>query len=100
MNGTTAGVLKVTALQICVPTLDPITLIIQDTAPGVGSLIVQCYDTAWCAWWGGMGEGKSVAMFLGGVDAYYLAGCLIRSAHLKQNKTSTNYLVRVATAVI
>lgn len=99
MNGYAVGVVKVSALRICVPKLDAITVIIENVEPGIGSLIVQCYDAAWYAGFGGM-NGKSVQEFLGSVDAAYLAGCLGRSANLKRNERLRAYLLRIAEAIV
>lgn len=37
------------------PKLDPVTVVLQDLGPGCGRLMVECWGSAWSAYWGGMG---------------------------------------------
>lgn len=99
MNRKAAGVVNATVIRLSVPNLDPITVVMENIDKGIGSLIVQCYDSAWYAWWGGIGD-RSIARFIGDVDPDYLANCLMRSAHVKQNRVTTQYVTRIAAAII
>lgn len=36
--------------------VDPVTVILEDMAPGAGRVIVECYGSAWSGYWGAMGN--------------------------------------------
>jgi hypothetical protein len=61
------------------PSLDPITVITRDFAPGKGQLLVECYGEAWSAWWGSMGPENDVRRFVLQADADYVATKLVSS---------------------
>ena len=75
--------------------LDPITVILQDIAPGVGSVLVSCYGEAWGAYWQAMGA-CDVRTFITQCDSDYLLNCLSR---LKIKAPQKTYLLRVIKAV-
>lgn len=52
--------------------LDPISVILEDIEPGKGKIIIECYCTAWVAFWGGMGN-RTLAKFFCDADVHYLA---------------------------
>ena len=79
------------------PRLDPVTVIYRDHAPGMGSVIVECYGKAWSAFWGGMGN-KNIKQFLASVGPDYLAARL--GMGLRTNKSEVDYLLRIAAAVV
>lgn len=78
--------------------LDPIRVITENFEPGQGRIIITCYDTAWVAYWGAMGN-KRVEEFFVSCNPEYLADNLIRSSRMCQNKHAYAYLVRIAQAV-
>ena len=95
----TAYNLEVDASRIEAPGLDPITVVTHDISPGKGTLIVECYGSAWSAWWGGM-DGMTVSAFLKTVAPCYLAACLSRGENIKRTKELDAYLMRICDAVI
>ena len=78
--------------------LDPIRVIFDDFERGRGSMLVSCFDAAWYAYWGAMGD-TDVRTFVLGCDPGYLADNLIRSGSTRQGATHRAYLVRIATTV-
>ena len=78
--------------------LDPIRVIFDDFERGKGSMLVSCFDAAWYAYWGAMGD-NDVRTFVMGCEPGYLANNLIRSAATRQGATNHAYLVRISTAV-
>jgi hypothetical protein len=57
------------------PSLDPITVFIEDFEPGKGKITISIYGQSWTSYWGGM-SGQDVATFINWCNADYLAGCL------------------------
>lgn len=51
--------------------LDPITVVLEDLSPRRGNIIIKCWDKAWTAYWGGMGE-RSIAQFFAEQSPDYL----------------------------
>jgi hypothetical protein len=78
--------------------LDAITVLMQDAAPKCGRLIVECYGSAWSAYWGAMGD-RTIAEFLRDCDPEYVAGKLYPS-NARRNKSDEAYLVRIVEAVM
>jgi len=39
------------------PSLDPITVFLEDLAPCKGKITVSCWGKSWTAYWGGMWDG-------------------------------------------
>src|SRR5690606_2139486 len=58
-----------------IPSLDPVTVMIDDIDVGRGSITICCYGEAWTAYVGAMGNQRIVEFFCG-ADADYLAGKL------------------------
>lgn len=77
------------------PKLDPITVTLQDVAPGHGRLIVECCGEAWAAYWGGMGN-ETLAEFVSSCGTDYITGKLTRDRMLKRDVA---YLERIVVAV-
>jgi len=55
--------------------LDPVTMYLEDLAPGQGKLTIDCFGKVWTAFWGGMGN-ENIAKFINSADIDYLAGKL------------------------
>jgi hypothetical protein len=81
------------------PGLDPITVILQDTAPNQGRIWVECYANAWASWWGAMGT-RSVREFIAGCDPGYLASALRWGRMKQESQKADAYVERIAKAVI
>ena len=56
--------------------LDPVTLYLDDIAPGEGSIIIKCFSSVWFSYWGGMGNYDSVLDFFKSCDSSYLSNAL------------------------
>jgi hypothetical protein len=78
------------------PKLDPITVVLQDVGPGCGRLIVECYGSAWSAYWGAMGN--DIAGFLRGCNTSYIAGKM-HPIDRNIKKSEAVYLDRIVEAV-
>lgn len=78
-----------------VKALDPITVVLQDVAPGKGRLIIECYGRAWSAFWGAMGD-RCIEEFVLSADAEYIAN---RMYIPKETKSDKAYLLRIVQAV-
>lgn len=90
--------IKVEALTIFdAPTLDPVTVILQDVARNHGRLIIECYGKAWSAYWGAMGE-RSLREFVCGCHADYIANRLIEGG-FKHRSKKDQYVLRIVVAV-
>lgn len=74
--------------------LDPITVHLEDHAPGRGGITIQCYGKAWSAGWGAMGADRTASEFVASCDAYYLIGCL--APMLQQTRFSSDELIKLA----
>lgn len=62
--------------------LDPIRVITQNERPGAGRIIIQCWDRAWCSYWGAMGSQENpstIAEFFMRMDTCYISGNLRNS---------------------
>jgi hypothetical protein len=75
--------------------LDPITVVLQDVAPGKGRLIIECYGRAWTAFWGAMGD-SCIEEFVLDVNAEYIAN---RMGIPKETKSDKAYLLRIVQSV-
>jgi len=88
----TPVVLKIEAREY---QLDPITVVLNDVSHGNGGIIVECYGSAWSAWWGNHGC-VSVGEFVAECNTDYLCSKL---SCLKSTARTTGYLSRVVEAV-
>lgn len=77
------------------PKLDPVTVVLQDIAPGHGRLIVECWGEAWSAYWGGMGA-STLAEFVRDCGTDYIVSKMCRPRMLKREEA---YLKRIVAAV-
>lgn len=76
-----------------VPALDPITVFLEDIEPRRGRITIRCYDKAWTAYWGGMGD-NTVSEFFCSCDEHYLAGNL--SVGLRSEITDSDCIQEAA----
>ena len=88
--------LYLTGLQ----SLDPIGVYLEDVGRGQGRITITCYDRAWTAYWGGMGD-KSVSHFVRSCGVDYLVGSLFPRIKLakKLERQEKEYLGRILRAV-
>lgn len=67
---------QITTLLITdVAALDPVTVFLENYAPGRGKITIECYGESWTAFWGGM-SGNTVEVFFCRCDENYLANKL------------------------
>ncbi len=107
MKITTSTVTKLVITDA--PALDPVHAYLEDIGPGQGSLIVRCFDRAWYAYWGAMGDNKdgsktTVRQFVMCAGPDYVANCLVRGNRSRitsntQQSHDEAYVLRIATAV-
>jgi hypothetical protein len=57
--------------------LDPISLYLEDYAPGAGKVIITCWSDSWSYYWGHMGEKNNLAKFLCKCSNDYLTSKLL-----------------------
>ena len=58
-----------------VEALDPITVFLEDLEPRKGKITINCWDSSWSAYWGGMGS-RTIAEFFCDCNNQYLIGNL------------------------
>jgi len=75
-----------------VPALAPIWVYLQDYGDGRGRLTIECYGSAWAAYWGAMGS-RNLIQFISEANSSYLQNCLGR------DQERPGYLERIITAV-
>lgn len=56
------------------PSLDPITVFLEDLAPKRGKITVSCWGKSWTAYWGGMWDGLTIGQFFCRLDEHYIIG--------------------------
>ncbi|QBZ90685.1 hypothetical protein EPZ47_18845 [Pseudomonas viciae] len=56
------------------PSLDPVTVFLEDLAPCKGKITVSCWGKSWTAYWGGMWEGLSIGQFFCELNTSYIIG--------------------------
>lgn len=101
-----AKILKVTELMEGFR-LDPITIVLlysdEDTLANSGlfrgTVVVQCFDRSWTAYWGNMG--RELPAFIARADAGYLCDNLIRGLGLshRERQRQEPYLLKVCNVV-
>lgn len=83
--------------------LDPITVLVEDFAPGKGQITITCFGEAWTAYWGGCGDKGVTAFFCNAyseylVDKLIICGCNCEDwQEIQEGKKK--YLRRVVKAV-
>jgi hypothetical protein len=68
--------------------LDPIRVFFENIAPGKGRVTITCFNEAWVAYWGAMGERYTVESFFVGNSPDYLVESLLEGMnrrYLKQH---------------
>lgn len=78
-------------------TLDPVTVFLQDFGGGSGRLVVECWCTAWSAYWGAMGS-ASVREFVLEAHPEYIATRMLPQDR-KRLKRDEAYLLRIVKVV-
>lgn len=92
------GQANVQAFRISgVPSLDPITVVLQDFGKERGQLIIECFGCAWSAYWGAMGE-RTLAEFVSTCSTEYIANKLW-DCNQRRTKDRYAYLNRIVKAV-
>jgi len=52
--------------------LDPISVYLEDIAPGQGKVVIECYCESWCGYWGGIGEQNIIEFLLRANNDYLI----------------------------
>ncbi len=78
--------------------LDQISVYFENFEKGAGKVIIHCYDMAWTAYWGAMGD-KSIQQFFVGCDVGYLTDRLTSGQFYSRAKYHDDYMVRIVTAI-
>ncbi|WP_166219766.1 hypothetical protein [Pseudomonas atagonensis] len=66
------------------PSLDPITVFLEDLAPKRGKITVSCWGKSWTAYWGGMWDGHTIAQFFCELDTCYIIGYFDQALRSRQ----------------
>lgn len=56
------------------PSLDPITVFLEDLAPCKGKITVSCWGKSWTAYWAGMWCGLNIGQFFCELNTSYIIG--------------------------
>jgi len=80
------------------PGLDPVTVYVENYAPGKGRMVVTCYASAWTAFWGAMGDDTTLEQFVASCSPEYVADNMVWGADTK--KSTKGYADKVAAAVV
>ena len=80
-----------------VPSLVPITVVLQDLGAGNGRLIVECFGSAWSGYWGAMGN-CTIAKFLSDCSPEYIASRMHPNER-RMKRSEESYLLRIVAAV-
>lgn len=56
--------------------LDPLTVFLDDIAPGKGQITISCFGKSWTAFWPRMGEDETIASWFAGLNVKYAIGCM------------------------
>lgn len=79
------------------PGLDEVSAYFEDLGGGAGRVILVCWDMAYTAYWGAMGD-RTVKQFFAGCGVDYITGRM-SGRHYKQGKIDQHNLDRVVKAV-
>lgn len=77
--------------------LDPVYAYFDDIGPGQGRVILVCWDMAYTAYWGAIGE-RTVKEFFAGCGVDYIMGNLM-GRHYKQGAVDQGYLKKIVQSV-
>lgn len=75
--------------------LDEIRVYLEDFGPGQGSVIINCYDKVWRAYFGAMGCDNKIKDFICGASVDYLCLKLIN----EYDTSDLKYLERIVTII-
>lgn len=78
--------------------LDPVNVYFENYDKGQGRIIIVCYDMAWTAYWGAMGD-RTIQQFVTECGADYIAGNLGNGQHYTRSKRTEEYLGRIVKAI-
>ena len=79
------------------PTLDPVTVYIEQPREEAARVVIVCYDQAWVCAWGSMGTGP--VEFIAGCNAEYVTDRMMQG-RVRPARHEHGYAGRVAKAVI
>lgn len=77
--------------------LDPVSAYFDDIGAGQGRIILVCWDMAYTAYWGAMGD-RTVKQFFAECGVDYLMNNM-HGRHYKRGAVDNQYLTRIVTAV-
>lgn len=80
------------------PKLDPITVVLQDMGTGHGRMMVECFGSAWSAYWGAMGN-RTIREFLTACGSDYVVSRMTPSDR-RVRKFEEAYLRRIVEATL
>jgi hypothetical protein len=66
------------------PSLDPITVFLEDLAPKRGKITVSCWGKSWTAYWGGMWDGHTIVQFFCELNTSYIIGYFDQTIRARQ----------------
>jgi hypothetical protein len=81
--------------------IDPVTVYFQDFGQARGRVVLECYGSAWSAYFGAMGGDSTIRSFFLSSDTDYLVcklGNHVQWQSVKQRKRDDAYLRRVIEA--
>lgn len=78
------------------PGLDPVYIYFEDIDKGAGRVVLICWDMAYTAYWGAMGDRK-IKEFFSGCGSDYIMGNLL-GRHYKQSAVDIKYMKRIVEA--
>ena len=82
--------------------LDPITVFMQDYAIGRGELTIICWGRAWSCYWGAMGAGYNLSLFIRRTSVQYIVNKMIQREIITNRsveKRETEYLSEIISEV-
>ena len=79
--------------------LDPITVFWLDLGAGQGSVTITCWGCAWTAWFGAMGENRTIRQFFADAPTDYLVTKLGITPLLRSRRADYAYLGRIVKAI-
>jgi hypothetical protein len=78
--------------------LDEVRVYFENVGEGKGHVVITCYGTAWCAYFGGMGK-DTIQSFIKMAGPDYLSNKLTDYNFQKQSKRHEKWLEKVILAV-
>lgn len=71
-----------------IPSLDPVTILVNNLGEGQAEVTIKCYDKSWTSYWGSMGG--TVEDFFSRVNIDYLVNCFDRGIRSESDEKDTN----------